>query len=271
MDIYRKLAEIEKEGKSAAICTIIASSGSTPRHIGSKMIVYPDGSIEGSVGGGDVENRTIEEAKAALKENHPRKIHYNLVDPDRGDPGICGGQVEIFIEPLSGKPRVVVIGCGHVGRALAHLAKWLGYRVAMSDDRAELCTPELNPDADEFYPVEMKDLPNHLEINSRTILILATRGYAIDIPGLPALLDCDAAYFGVIGSKRRWLATVKGLKELGVPQEKIDKVISPIGLELKAETPEEIAISIFAEILMLQNNASGKRMILPSRTTETGE
>jgi xanthine dehydrogenase accessory factor len=262
MDIYQRLAELEKEGKAAALCTIIESHGSTPRHTGSKMIVFQDGRIEGSVGGGDVENRTIQEALQAIRENKSRQVHHNMVDPERGDPGICGGQVDVYIEPLNLKPKIVIIGGGHVGKTLAHLGKWLGYRVAISDDRPEFCSPEANPDADEFYPVEMKDLPSHLTIDSQTYLILATRGVSVDTPGLPALIETDAAYIGVIGSRRRWLATIKGLKEMGIPQEKINRVISPIGLELQAETPEEIAVSIFAEILMLMNGASGKRMSL---------
>lgn len=262
MNFFQRLAEIEKNGETAVFCTIIESHGSTPRHTGSKMIVFPDGRVEGSVGGGDVENRTIQEALDALKEGKPRRVHYDLVDPNRGDPGICGGQVDVYIEPLNQKARIIIIGGGHVGRALAHLGKWLGYRVVLSDDRPEFCTPESNPDVDEFFPVAMKDLPKQVKIDDQTYLILATRGVAIDTPGLPALIETDAPYIGVIGSKRRWLATIKGLKEAGIPQEKIDRVISPIGLELKAETPEEIAISIFAEILMLRNSASGKRMTM---------
>jgi xanthine dehydrogenase accessory factor len=258
--IYQSLAEIEKNNESAALCTVISSEGSTPRHVGSKILVYPDGHFIGTVGGGEVEQRVIKEALTALDDGQPRKLHYNMVDPARGDPGTCGGQVEVFVEPILPAPLVVVIGAGHVGKAVVHLAKWLGFRVAACDDRAEFCNTESTPDADAYYPVAMDELPNQITIDKRTILILTTRGSAIDTAGLAPLLDSPAAYIGVIGSKRRWSTTAKALKEKGVSDEKIAKVHSPIGLELQAETPEEIAVSIMAEVMMVKSKGTGKSM-----------
>ncbi|MDQ2691216.1 MAG: XdhC family protein, partial [Chloroflexota bacterium] len=153
-----------------------------------------------------------------------------------------------------------VIGAGHVGKAVVHLAKWLGFRVAVSDDRAEFCNPEAVPGADAYYPVEMGTLPEHLKINNRTYIVITSRGASVDVQGLPGLLDTEPAYIGVIGSRRRWLTTVKGLKQRGVAEEKIARVHSPMGLELNAETPEEIAVSIMAEILMLRDKGTGKPM-----------
>ncbi|MEN6410150.1 MAG: XdhC family protein [Anaerolineaceae bacterium] len=260
MSLYQSLAEIEARGDSAVVCTIIESSGSTPRHQDSRMIVYPDGQFTGSVGGGEVESRVLAEAKIVFTDGHSRVFHYDLVDPGRGDPGICGGSVTVYLEPILPKPCVVVIGGGHVGKAVAHLAKWLGFRVVVSDDRPELCTPEANPDADEFYPIPMEDLPKHLQINSQTYLVLTTRGMNVDVPGVPALLDTAAGYIGIIGSRRRWVMSKKGMIEAGVTQEKIESIHSPIGLEIGAETPEEIAVSIMAEIIMIRNGGSGKSM-----------
>jgi xanthine dehydrogenase accessory factor len=177
--------------------------------------------------------------------------------------GICGGQVEVFVEPILPAPTVVVIGGGHVGKAVAHLAKWLGFRVVISDDRPEFCTPEANPDADEYYPIPIAKLPQHLNITPQTYLILTTRGTTVDVAGLPALLNTSADYIGVIGSRKRWNATTKALIEQGVPDEKLTHVHSPIGLGIGAETPEEIAVSIMAEILMLRNGGSGKQMKEP--------
>jgi len=242
------------------LCTIIESNGSTPRHEGSKMLIYEDGRFIGSVGGGEVENRVIAEAKEAMLDGKTRRLSYNMVDPQQGDPGVCGGTVEVYIEPILPQPTLVVVGGGHVGKAVAHLAKWLGFRVAVNDDRPEFCTPEANPDADEFYPVPMSELPAHLKINSQTYLVLTTRGMLVDVPGLPPLLDTRAAYIGLIGSRRRWTMTRKALLEAGVPEEKLNRVNSPIGLELNAETPEEIAVSILAEIIALRNGGTGKRM-----------
>jgi len=262
MEIIGRLAEFIKDGKAVALCTIVESKGSTPRHEGSKMLVFPNGKTEGTIGGGEIENRIIAEALDALKVGKTRVVRYNMVDPEKGDPGICGGQVEVYVEPYLPAPRVIIIGSGHVGKAVAHVAKWLGYRVVVSDDRAELCTPEYIPDADQFLVTEMADIPQKIEIDNLTYLILTTRGMVVDVPGLAPLLDTPAAFIGVIGSKRRWLMTRKELIVQGVPEEKLNRVHSPIGLELNAETPEEIAISIMAELIMLRNDGTGKLMKL---------
>jgi xanthine dehydrogenase accessory factor len=260
MEIYAAINELKEQGSSAVLCTIVQSQGSTPRHIGSKMLVYPDGRFIGTVGGGEVESRVIHEALETLGDGKPRLLSYNMVDPQRGDPGICGGQLEVFVEPIQPLPLMVVIGGGHVGKAVAHLARWLGFRVAVSDDRPEFCTPEYNPDAQEFFPVPMVELPEHLSINPQTYLILTTRGVPVDIAGLPELLKTNAAYIGLIGSRRRWLTTKKGLIDLGISEETLNRIHSPIGIELNAETPEEIAVSIMAEIILLRNGGTGKSM-----------
>jgi xanthine dehydrogenase accessory factor len=258
--IFRKITDILGKGGSAALCTIILSSGSAPRHEGTKMLVYPDGKFIGTVGGGEIENRVRQEALEVIKIQHSRVCKYSMVDPKKGDPGTCGGTVEVFIEPILPKEKVIVVGGGHVGKAVAHLAKWLGYSVAVSDDRVEFCTPEQNPDADEFLPVAMKDLVNSTNITSSTYLILTTRGSNVDVDGLAPLLSSEAAYIGVIGSRRRWETTRKALLEQGIKKERLDSVFSPMGLELNAETPEEIAVSIMAEIIMLRNGGTGKTM-----------
>ena len=258
--IYQALSELEKTNQSAALCTVIKSEGSTPRHVGSKMLVYADGKFIGTVGGGDLEHRVLDEAWMAISDGEPRYLHYNMADPSRGDPGVCGGQVEVFVEPILPAPTLVVIGAGHVGKAVVHLAKWLGFRVVASDDRTEFCTPETTPGADEYLPVEMGKLAESLKITNRTYLVVTSRGSNVDALGLPSLLGSQAAYIGVIGSKRRWATTVKALKEKGVTDELIAKVHSPIGLELQAETPEEIAVSIMAEVLMVRDKGTGAQM-----------
>lgn len=258
--IYKTVVEMEENNRAGVLCTIVDTAGSTPRHEASKMLVFPDGSYIGTVGGGEIENRVLQEAALALKEEKPRLLKYKMVDPKAGDPGICGGQVEVYLEPIIPRPMIVVIGGGHVGKCVSHLAHWLGFRVAVSDDRPEFCTPELHPDADIFLPVPMKDIPNHLAIDHYTYFVLTTRGMVVDVPGLPPLLESDAAYIGVIGSRRRWAMTRKGLLELGVKEDLVDRVHSPLGLELQAETPEEIAVSIMAEIIMIRNRGTGKSM-----------
>ena len=275
VDIYQALAEVEKNHQSAALCTVVKSIGSTPRHVGSKMLVYPDGKFIGTVGGGDLEHRVLDEAWIAMTDGESRLLTYRMSDPSRGDVGVCGGTVEVFVEPVLPPAMIVVIGAGHVGKAVVHLAKWLGFRVAVSDDRPEFCTPEAVPGADAYYPVDMGELPKHLTINRRTYIVITSRGANVDVVGLPGLLESNPAYIGVIGSRRRWLTTAKGLKEKGVPEEKIASVHSPMGLELNAETPEEIAVSIMAEVLMLKDKGTGKPMKMkqqePQRESELSE
>jgi xanthine dehydrogenase accessory factor len=224
------------------------------------MLVYPGGKFIGTIGGGELESRVIKAALDSIASGSAQNLSYTMADPSRGDPGVCGGTVEVFVEPINPPAMIVVIGGGHVGRAVVHLAKWLGFRVAVSDDRPEFCNPESVPGADAYYPVPMAELPNQFNVTPQTYLVITSRGSALDAAGLPPLLDSEAAYIGVIGSKRRWLTTVKALKEKGVPEEKIAKVHSPMGIELNAETPEEIAVSILAEILMLRDKGTGKMM-----------
>jgi xanthine dehydrogenase accessory factor len=258
--IYQALSDLESNHESAALCTVVRSSGSTPRHATSKMLVYPDGRIIGTIGGGELENRVIIEARTSLQDGKPRLLEYNMTDPSQGDVGVCGGQVEVFVDPILLPPQIIIIGAGHVGKAVAHLAKWLGYHVVISDDRAEFCTHENNPDADEFFCCNMAELSLQLAITSTTTIILTTRGSNVDVAGLPSLVDTQAGYIGVIGSRRRWSETIRGLEEAGISAEQLLRVHSPIGLGLGAETPEEIALSIMAEVLMLRSGASGKSM-----------
>jgi xanthine dehydrogenase accessory factor len=261
MMIYKELAEIEGSNRAAAICTIIRSRGSVPRHALSKMIVYPDGTISGTIGGGELENRVITEALLVIRDGRAKLLEYNMADPERGDPGVCGGQVEVFVEPIQPKATLLVIGAGHVGQAVVHLGGWLGFWVVVSDDRPGFCTPEKVPEAHEYYPVQITKLVEQFKITSWTYVVLTTRGIDVDIQGLPSLLESSPAYIGVIGSRRRWETTKEKLLEMGVSKENINRVRSPIGLELNAETPEEIAVSIMAEILMLRNGGDGSFMM----------
>lgn len=258
--IYQALAQLETNNQAGALCTVVRTSGSTPRHSTSKMLVYPDRHILGTVGGGEVENRVIAEALLSIQDGQPRLLTYTMNDPARGDPGVCGGQVEVFVEPILPKPTLVIIGAGHVGKAVAHLAKWLGFWVAVNDDRPEFCTPEAVPDADAFFPCPMAELPRQLALTPWTYLVLTTRGSNVDVEGMPALLDAPVAYLGVIGSRKRWATARQQMIAAGVPAEKFERVHSPIGLELNAETPEEIAVSILAEILMLRHGGDGHSM-----------
>lgn len=269
--IFQSLSELEKNNEVGALCTVVKSEGSTPRHVGSKMLVYPDGKFVGTVGGGDLEHRVLDEAWMAMSDGESRMLSYTMSDPSRGDPGVCGGTVEVFVEPILPPAMIVVIGAGHVGKAVVHLAKWLGFRVAVNDDRAEFCNPEVTPGADAYYPIEMGKLPEQLKINKRTYIVITSRGSSVDALGLPSLLETNPAYIGVIGSRRRWLTTVKALKAKGVSEDKINQVHSPMGLELNAETPEEIAVSILAEIMIIKDKGTGKPMKIKQAETVSSQ
>ncbi len=260
MSIYQRLAQIEDSAESVALCTIVSAKGSTPRSAGSKMLVFPDGRVEGTVGGGEMESRVHQAALEALADGKTRLVSYNMSDPAQGDPGVCGGQLEVYVEPILPQATVLVIGGGHVGQAVAELAHWLGFRLVVADDRPEFVTPEHIPDADERHNLTLEGLTEAVKVHSQTFVVLTTRSVDVDVVVLPQLLQTPAAYIGVIGSKRRWQTARKQLLEKGVDEETLARVVSPMGLELNAETPKEIAVSILAEILMLRYGGHGGRM-----------
>lgn len=259
--VYEALAAAYRDGKPAALATIIETQGSIPRHTGSKMLIYADASTVGTIGGGAMESLVIKEALASLSDGQTRTKTYSLNNLEDGDPGICGGSATIFIEPLQLPATVVVIGGGHVGKALAELAKWAGFRVVLSDDRPEFCSESYVPGLDQYLVCKPGELTQHLSLNRQTYIAAVTRGLPVDVLLFPALLATDALYIGLIGSRRRWALTRKVLKEEhGIDDEQLARVHSPIGLELQAETPKEIAISILAEMIMIQRGGTGESM-----------
>ena len=257
MGILDILTDAIQKGKPAALCMIVNSKGAVPRHAGSKMLVFSDGKTYGTVGGGEAEKLVFEAALASLQDGKTRFLNYDLVDVERGDPGICGGSLSIYVEPYLHEPTIVVIGAGHVGKAVVHLASWLGFRVIVSDDREELCTPENIPGADLYLPIPIEDLTKQIEIGDYTYFVLVTRGVDVDVAGLPLLLETPTPYIGLIGSDRRWQHTQKKLSDAGVSKKLIERINSPIGLDIHAETPREIAVSILSEIIA-QRNAGNK-------------
>ena len=261
MSLLRQLSESVDAGVAVASATVVDTSRSVPRRAGAKMLVFRDGSISGTVGGGEMEARVVSEAVAALADGRCRLLSYRLVDPGRGDPGVCGGDVQIFVEPHMPKPTVIVMGYGHVGRAVAQLAHWLGFRVVASDDRpvADGDPPdrpgsEVPGDAGDGAPDELvigsvDDLLEGRRMDQDVSVVLVTRNVDVDSAALPALLATDAGYVGVMGSERRWATTRARLEAEGVDPAALDRVHAPIGIEVGAETPEEIALSIMAEVV----------------------
>jgi xanthine dehydrogenase accessory factor len=196
---------------------------------------------------------------------------FEFRDPEQGDFGVCGGEMEVFVEPIQPESRLIVIGVGHVGMAIAHLASWLGFRVVVADDRPDFASTEKVPDADAHYTCTMRELPKLIDITKNDYLVLTTRGVTLDVEGLPSLLETEAAYIGVIGSKRRWETSVEALIESGIDPDALDRIHSPIGLEIHAETPEEIAVSVIAEIIMQRRGGSGESMAHKPRASKKEE
>ncbi len=260
-EVYEALSAVGVSGEPAALATIIRTQGSMPRHAGSKMLVRADGSIVGTVGGGALESRVVQEALAAMADGQTRLRTYTLNNLEDGDPGICGGTADIFIEPVASRPVLLVVGGGHVGRALAELGKWAGYRVLLSDDREAFCNPDYAPGLDSYVVCPPGEIVNRVTINAQTYIACVTRGLPVDVNLVPLLLQTGAAYIGIIGSRRRWALTVKALREEhGLTEAQLARVHAPIGLELGAETPREIAVSILAEIIMLRRGGTGAPM-----------
>jgi len=258
--ILRELIAAQEAGSTVALATIVKAHGSVPRHEGSKMLIYEDGRTSGSIGGGEMESRVLKEAALTFGDGRPRVVPYALVDPERGDPGVCGGEVEIYVEPHLQLATLFVIGCGHVGRALAAQARLLNYRVVVTDDRQELVTQEQIPFADRYLPGSIDEALVANPIHQNTFVAVVTRNVSIDRLVLPKLLATPAPYIGVMGSKRRWAETKKLLMADGMTESDLERFHSPLGLELNAETPEEIAVSIMAEIIMVRQGGTGKQM-----------
>jgi xanthine dehydrogenase accessory factor len=267
--LIQALLAAQENGEAVALATVTRARGSVPRHSGAKMLVYDDGRILGTIGGGQMEALVIRESTAALQDGAPRLLPYSLVEPGRGDPGVCGGEVEIYVEPYLPPATVLIIGCGHVGRSVAYLAQWLGFRVVVNDDRAEMVTPELIPGADLYVPGTIDDLLQLFKVTRNTFIVAVTRNVLVDREILPRLWATPAPYIGVIGSQRRWAETKKQLQADGLSEESLRRFHSPIGLELNAETPNEIAVSIMAEVIMRRRGGTGAPMAQPQPVETT--
>ncbi|MFL7812364.1 MAG: XdhC family protein [Anaerolineales bacterium] len=259
-DVYKALADLPRNGISAALCTIIQAKGSTPRKAGTKMLVYLDGSIVGTIGGGEIEGRVIQEAQDSIQSGESKIRSYDLIDPQKGDPGVCGGTLEVFIDPLSQPEDLVVVGGGHVGQAVVFLAKWLGFRVVLSDDREDFSSPANAPSADEVIHCKLEELPDRYQFTPQTSVVLATRNNQVDVQGLPEILAAPSSYIGVISSRRRWNLTREELVKNGIKEADLERIHAPIGLDIRADTPEEIALSILAEVLKARRGGSGESL-----------
>ncbi len=254
--IVRELAAAMDQRAPVVLATIVATKRSVPRRAGTKMLVYPDGQTSGTVGGGEMESQVVAAAIETLRTEKPTTVEYELINPTEGDPGICGGELTVYLEPYMPPHTIYVIGCGHVGVAVVDLAHWLGYRTVAIDDRPDLVTPEALPNADVLFAGSVDDAIAAHPVSEDSSIVVVTRSPEIDAQILPSLLNTPARYVGVMGSRKRWASTRDQLVAKGVEKERLDDLHVPIGIELKAETLEEIAVSILSEII--RNNRAGR-------------
>jgi xanthine dehydrogenase accessory factor len=255
--ILTELLDAVQNRRPVALATIVATDRSVPRRPGSKMLVFADGGISGTIGGGEMEARVVAEALEALVSGKSRQLIYSLVDAAAGDPGVCGGTVELFLEPHMPQPTVYVIGVGHVGQAVVELALWLGYRVAAWDDRSDLAASVDTSTADvDILSGSIHEALKTNPIDEHTMVVMTTRNVGLDVEILPPLLASPASFIGIMGSQRRWEITRGKLAATGEAEANLNRVQSPIGIDINAETPVEIAVSIMAEVIGHQRRES---------------
>lgn len=253
MDIgfTRRLAKLYEEGRAAVFCLVVEEVGSTPRSMGSPMLVYPDGSIEGSVGGGITEKNVIDRALKLLRHGTGSILYKETLAASEAalDGAACGGAMSVYLEVVGRTRDLLIFGAGHVGRALAQAGHTAGFAVTTWDDREEFANGTNIPWGNAVCcPLEeaMEHLP---EFHGGTYAVVVTRGHAQDADVIKLLEGRPAAYMGMIGSRKKIAFVRERLLAQGVSEAHMDRIYQPVGLPIKAETPEEIAVSIVAELI----------------------
>ena len=270
-DVLEAALRAEQDGEPAALVTVIATEGSTPQKAGAKMLVYADGRIVGTIGGGCVEAEMTWRARQAIDERRPQNASYDLTPDQAGDDGlVCGGRMQVFIEPVEGTPTLCLFGAGHVSQPLARLAKGAGFRVEVVDDRVKFCNRERFPDADLVVVDAIAAGARQMTIGRNTYAVVVTRGHGGDTEALAAVLGRGVRFVGLLGSRPKLVHVVTALEERGVPPEQLAQVRCPLGVEIGAVTPEEIAVSVLAEMIAVRRGIAPSdvrpmRMELPGR------
>jgi xanthine dehydrogenase accessory factor len=256
MDLFEEVLRLRRAGKRAVMATIVHTNGSIPSFESSRMLVREDGSILGTIGGGCVEAEVWAAAKDVLKAEAPRKMTFNLNNEASYDNGlICGGTLEVFVEPILPQPVLYIFGGGHVSIAVANAAHTAGFAIGVIDDREQFANAQRFPMAREIY-TSYEDAFAKLQPNPSTYVLIVTRGHRDDMRVLAWAVKTDARYLGMIGSKRKVLSVYQALEREGFAPELFNRVNAPVGLEIGALTPEEIAISIAAELIAVRRGAA---------------
>jgi xanthine dehydrogenase accessory factor len=256
MDLYEEIVALRRQGRRGALATIINVRGSIPSFHTAKMLVRDDGSIVGTIGGGCVEAEVWQAAREVMEQEKARTLTFNLNQDPKYDTGlVCGGTLEIYVEPVLPVPLLYLFGAGHVAHNVYKVARVAGFDVVVVDDRESFANVERFPDARELISDDFDQATAKIVPNENSYLVIVTRGHRDDMRILRWAVQTQARYIGMIGSKRKVITIYKELQKEGLPAELFDKVMAPIGLEIGAVTPEEIAVSIVAEMIASKRTA----------------
>lgn len=254
-DLYEEIVRLRKQGSQGALATIVRHLGSTPRKDNAKMLIRDDGSSLGSVGGGCVEAEVWSKAQEVIASGRANLLKFTMSEEDAEKDGlICGGTVEIFIEPILSDPQLIIMGAGHLGQAVARLAGPVGFQVVVLDDRESFASRDRFPDADRLIVSPFELGLDHLKVRKNSYILVVTRGHSHDQLATESAVQTDASYVGLVGSRRKIKIIVEKLLEKGLAPETLRKLYAPIGLDIGSETPEEIAISVMAELIALRKS-----------------
>lgn len=259
MDLYEEVVRLRRAGQKCALATIVQVNGSIPSYPSAKMLVREDGSLAGTIGGGCVEAEVWNAAREVIQTERPRSLQFNLGHDAAYDNGlICGGQLTVFIEPVVPQPRLLLFGAGHIGRCISQIAHLAGFAVTVLDNRATYANRERFPEAEAVLAEEYEDLFPKLSSNEQTYHVIVTRGHRDDMRVLRWSIDQPARYIAMVGSRRKVLGVVKEFEKEGVPRERLERIFAPMGFEIGAITPEEIAISVVAEMVACRRLPDGE-------------
>jgi xanthine dehydrogenase accessory factor len=257
MDIYGEIVRLRRSGQKCALATIVQVNGSIPSYESAKLLVREDGSMLGTVGGGCVEAEVWNAAREVIGTEQPKHLTFSLNQDAAYDNGlICGGQLNVFVEPVLPQPAAYIFGAGHVSKSLAKAASMAGFATIVADDREQFANRERFPEADEVHAGEYEQIFSKLDITSSGYIVIVTRGHKDDMRVLKLALNTPARYVAMIGSKRKVLGVMKELEKEGTPREAFERLHAPMGLDIGAVTPEEIAISVVAEMIAVRRGAS---------------
>ncbi len=251
LEIYQELTNLIQKGGRGVLATVITSEGSAPRNASAKMLIKEDGSVIGTVGGGQLEHRVRQRAAEVIKTGKSEVMHFDLSGKEKGGM-ICGGQADVFLEPITAKETLFLCGAGHISFATAAIGKKLGFRIVVIDPRAEYNNKERFPDADSLVVEDYESAFKKLTITGDDYIIIYTPQHTFDEQCLQLACGTAAKYIGMVGSKKKVKEVKEHLLEKGISRKKLDTVHAPIGLEIEAETPEEIAVSILAEVVQVR-------------------